>query len=83
MCPRFTMPYAHRGERGSWDVFQVVVVEYNVESWALRDGNGSFLSIPDWDMRGGDRRRPTGDSGRTVRPIVTGDKRGGRGLIGS
>ena len=71
------MPYAHRGERGSWDVFQVVVVEYNVESWALRDGNGSSLSIPDWDRRGGDRRRPTGDSGRTAHPTIAHYSRGG------
>ena len=73
------MPYAHRGERGSWDVFQVVVVEYNVESWALRDGNGSYLSIPDWDRRGGDRRRPSGDSVRTARPVRVLSEQGGSG----
>ena len=78
MCPRFTMPSTHRGERGSWDVFQVVVVECNVESWVLRDGNGSDLSTPDWDRRGSGRRRPTGDSGRTAHPLPAQQEEGGK-----
>ena len=45
--PRFTTPCTHRGREGLLDVFQVVVVEYNVEPWVLRDGDGLFLSIPD------------------------------------
>ena len=51
------------GERVLLDVFQVVVVEYNVEPLVLRDGNGSVLSVPHPHRRGTGRRRPTGDSG--------------------
>ena len=42
--------------RASWDVFHVVVVEYNVESWVLRDGYGSVLSVPHPHRRGAGRR---------------------------
>ena len=41
--PRVTTPCTHRGREGLLDVFQVVVVEYNVELWVLRDGDGLFL----------------------------------------
>ena len=74
--PRFTSPCTHRGREGILDVFQVVVVEYNVEPLVLRDGNGSVLSVPHPHRRGTGRRRPTGDSmgdsGRTTHPTRIG-----------
>ena len=61
-------------------MFHVVVVEYNVEPWVLRDGNGSYLSIPDWDRRGSGRRRPTGDSGSMAHNLLLWENRTGKGL---
>ena len=57
-------------------MFQVVVVEYNVETWVLRDGDEWFLSITDWDRRAAGRRQPRGDSGRMTQTCHLGGDMG-------
>ena len=83
MCPQFTMPCTRRGERGSWDVFHVVVVEYNVEPWVLRDVYGSTLSMAHSHRRRTGRRRPRGLLGSLPNRCFSGETPCWKGLIGT
>ena len=54
-----TSPLTGSVSEGLLGMFQVVVVECDVEPWVLLDGNGSGIYIPHSHRRGTGRKRPT------------------------